>query len=98
VPEDHTLEMPVVIPGDPGGKEMPAAAEENNMQVVLSGMASESAAAQARRTSRMDHLSADSASMWTVAMTSPTVMAAMGFRVAQQSGGWPAASGTGTGQ
>jgi hypothetical protein len=36
--------------------------------------------------------------MWAVALTTPTVMAGMGFRVAQQSGGYPAKSGTGTGE
>jgi hypothetical protein len=30
-------------------------------------------------------------------MTTPTVFAGMGFRVAQQSQGWPASGGTGTG-
>lgn len=95
-PEDIDIGLPVDI-GGTGGTDMAASAEENIMQVVLSGMASESAAQQARRTSRMDQLAADSASMWSVHLTSPTILAAMGFRVAQQSAGWPASSGTGTG-
>ena len=79
------------------GESTMAAAEDNIMQTVLSGMAAEAAASQARRTSRMDQLTADSASMWAVALTTPTVMTGLGFRVAQQSAGYPANTGTGTG-
>ena len=64
---------------------------------ALSNLAAEQAAAAARRIARFDQLGADSAAMWGVALTTPTVMAGMGFRVAQQSGGYPASSGTGTG-
>ena len=64
---------------------------------ALSGMSAEVAAASTRRTMRADQLAADAGSMWAVALTSPTISAAMGFRVAQQSGGYPASSGTGTG-
>jgi len=72
-------------------------ADDAVMNAVMSGMAGEAAAAAARRVGRFDQLSADSASMWAVALTTPTVMAGLGFRVAQQSGGYPAQSGTGTG-
>jgi hypothetical protein len=89
------LELPVET-GE-GDEAMAAAAEENVMQAVLSGMAAEAAASQARRTARMDQLSADSASMWAAALTTPTVNMGLGFRVAQQSGGYPAKEGTGTG-
>jgi len=64
---------------------------------ALSNLAAEQAAAGARRINRADQLSGDSAAMWAVALTTPTVYAGMGFRVAQQSGGYPANSGTGTG-
>jgi hypothetical protein len=64
---------------------------------ALSGLAAEQTAASARRLNRADQLAADSASMWAVALTTPTVFAGMGFRVAQQSAGYPADSGTGTG-
>ena len=64
---------------------------------ALSNLAAEQAGAAARRITRADQLAADSAAMWAVALTTPTVMAGMGFRVAQQSGGYPASSGTGTG-
>ena len=43
-------------------------------------------AAAAMRVRRMDQLGADSASMWSVALTSPTVMAALGIRTATESG------------
>lgn len=94
MPEETTLEVPVA-----GLEEsaMAASVDENVMSAVLNGQAKDASAAESRRISRMDQLAADSAAMWTVAMTSPTIMAAMGFRVAQQSGGWPADKGTGTG-
>ncbi len=74
-----------------------ASAEENIMQAVLSGMAAEAAGAAATRTRRFDQLAEDSAAMWSIAATTPTVNMGMGFRTAQQSAGWPADTGTGTG-
>ncbi len=64
---------------------------------ALSGMSVEASAASTRRVGRFDQLGADSAAMWAVALTTPTVFAGMGFRVAQQSAGFPSSSGTGTG-
>lgn len=64
---------------------------------ALSGMTAEVAAASTRRTIRADQLAGDANAMWAVALTTPTVMAGMGFRVAQQSAGYPAQAGTGTG-
>ncbi len=93
--EEHTLEIPVLT-GE-GEDSMASQADEQVMGTVMTGMAGDSAAAASRRVARFDQLSADSASMWAVAMTTPTVLAGMGFRVAQQSGGYPAGSGTGTG-
>lgn len=65
---------------------------------ALSNLAAEQGAAGARRIVRADQLAADAAAMWAVALTTPTVFAGMGFRVAQQSAGYPSSSGTGTGQ
>lgn len=65
--------------------------------VTLTGMGQAGASQAATRITRADQLAADSASMWGTAMTTPTVMMGMGFRVAQQSGGYPADTGTGTG-
>lgn len=64
---------------------------------ALSNLAAEQAACSARRIARADQLAGDSAAMWAVALTTPTVFAGMGFRVAQQSAGYPANTGTGTG-
>jgi len=90
------LELPVLIPGE-GDETVATQADDAVMGAVMSGMASDAAASASRRTARFDQLSADSASMWSVALTTPTVLAGMGFRVAQQSGGYPAKEGTGTG-
>lgn len=92
--EEVTIEIPVVVPEK---ESVMASAEESVLQVALSGMAQEGAAASSRRTNRADQLAGDSAAMWSVALTTPTVFAGMGFRVAQQSGGYPADTGTGTG-
>lgn len=92
------LEIPVATGG--GVTEMAEAnsgAEPNVMQAILTGMATDAAAATSRRTIRADQLSADSGAMWGIHMTTPTIYAGMGFRTAQQSAGYPADSGTGTG-
>jgi len=52
-----------------------------------SGLANQGFAASAqRRTDAADQLASDSQRMWSIAMTSPTVMAAHGMRVANESG------------
>lgn len=56
--------------------------ESGNLQVALTAMANEFGAAAAMRTRRMDQLAEDSASMWAVALTSPTVLAGMGYQAA----------------
>lgn len=65
---------------------MAETAEAGNMQVAMTGMANEFGASAARRSSRADQLSGDSQAMWSIAMTTPTVNAAMGFRTATESG------------
>ena len=62
------------------------AAESNNMSVALTAMAQEFGAAAGRRVNQADQLSADSQRMWSIAMTSPTVMAAHGMRIASEAG------------
>jgi hypothetical protein len=64
---------------------------------ALTGLSAETAACSGRRIARADQLQGDADRMWAVHMTTPTVFAGMGFRVAQQSQGWPASGGTGTG-
>ena len=93
--------MPVdfVTPGDgqEGSTMAEALAEPGNLGVAhtamsnalanASGLANQGFAASAdRRTSRADQLSGDSQAMWAVALTSPTVMAGLGIRTAQESG------------
>lgn len=74
-----------------------AMGEEVNAQVAFtamanamanaSGLANQGFAASAqRRTDAADQLAGDSQRMWSIAMTSPTVMAAHGMRVANESG------------
>jgi hypothetical protein len=48
---------------------------------IITGLSQETAAASSSRTRRWDQLSEDSASMWAVALTSPTVFAAQGVRM-----------------
>lgn len=52
----------------------------------MTAMANEFGACAARRTQRFDQLGADAASMWAVALTSPTVSAGLGYRTAIESG------------
>lgn len=56
--------------------------EAGNQQVALTAMMNEFGAAAASRVRRYDQLGADAASMWAVALTSPTVMAGMGYQAA----------------
>lgn len=76
---------------------MAATADENVMVTVLSGMARAEAAAADTRIRGFDQLAVGTSAMWTQYLASPSILAAMGFRVAQQSSGYPAEKGTGTG-
>lgn len=73
------------------------AGEAVNAQVAFTAMANGMAnagslanqgfaASAHRRTDAADQLASDSQRMWSVAMTSPTVMAAHGMRVANEAG------------
>jgi|GEM_PF-4029976 len=97
---DDTLDIPVPGDGTEEGEEKMAEESVVDQSVhvaAITGLSAEASACSGRRISRADQLQGDADRMWAVAMTTPTVLAGMGFRVAQQSGGWPAASGTGTG-
>lgn len=48
---------------------------------IITGLSQEAVAASSSRTRRWDQLSQDTASMWAVALTSPTIMAAQGIRM-----------------
>jgi hypothetical protein len=91
---DDELEIP--IPGE-GDEAMASVVDDSVHVAAITGLSAETAAASGRRIARADQLQGDADRMWTVHMTTPTVMAGMGFRTAQQSAGWPADSGTGTG-
>ena len=90
---------PVDIPVSGEGDDDEMATEVNGgvMEAVMSGMAKAAAAQADIRIRRFDQLAGDTASMWVQYLASPSILAAMGFRVAQQSGGFPADTGTGTG-
>ncbi len=60
--------------------------DDGVLKVVLTGMAGGFGAANARRTERADQLSGDSQAMWSIAMTTPTVNAGMGYRTMVESG------------
>lgn len=56
------------------------------LNVALSTLAQEGAAASGRRQIAADQLASDSQRMWSIAMTTPTVNAGLGFRTATESG------------
>ena len=70
--EDETMAESAVDPG--------------LLNVALSGLATAAAAATDRRVSAADQLASDSQRMWSIAMTTPTVNAALGYRAATESG------------
>ena len=61
-------------------------AEQGNMSVAMTLLANGAASAADLRTRTADQLAADSQRMWSIAMTTPTVMAAHGMRVASEAG------------
>ncbi len=61
-------------------------AEQGNLTVAHTLMANGAAAAADRRTAAADQLASDSERMWSIAMTTPTVMAAKGMQIAEESG------------
>jgi hypothetical protein len=90
--------IPLEIPVETGGgPPVASVADDAVINVIVNGMAAAAASDAANRNKRFDQLAADSASMWGIHMTTPTIYAGMGFRVAQQSAGYPANTGTGTG-
>ena len=55
-------------------------------EAILNGLAGAFTAGAQRRTDEADQLASDSKRMWSVAFTTPTVMAAQGQRMVQESG------------
>jgi len=88
---DDTLELDHEGVPDNGGESDMAQdtgklAEDGNLAVAMTAMANEFGAAAARRVNGADQLASDSQRMWSIAMTTPTVMAGLGFRTATESG------------
>ena len=79
----------IPVPGEPRTEEGDVDMETENLKIALTSLGNEFGAAAARRVASADQLSSDSQRMWSVHMTTPTVMAGLGFRVAQQSEGYP---------
>jgi hypothetical protein len=71
-------------PGDPAMADQ--LAEPGNLAVAMTILSNGAAAGSNRRTDAADQLASDSQRMWSIAMTSPTVMAAHGMRVATEAG------------
>ena len=77
-----------------GEEEMPEQiAETGTVQIAITAMANhtvqttqEFSAAASSRVRRADQIALDSSSMWAIAMTSPTVMAAQGMKIASEAG------------
>ena len=86
--DDGDGAVDVLVPDGKGDKEVafPHTAEAGVMQVALSGMAGSFANAATRSNNAANQLASDSQRMWSIAMTSPTVMAAHGMRVASEAG------------
>lgn len=81
-PDDGTVQLGF---SNVKGEQM-SQTEQGNLTVALTAMANEAGAAAGRRLSAADQLSADSQRMWSIAMVSPTVMAAHGMRIASEAG------------
>ncbi len=64
----------------------PEYAELGAVQSLASNLIAEAQAAAQMRIRRADQLAMDSSSMWAVALTSPTISSAMGYRTAVESG------------
>ena len=60
--------------------------EVGNLTVAVTLMANGAAGASDRRTVAADQLAADSQRMWSIAMTSPTIMAAHAMQIAGEAG------------
>lgn len=85
-PDDGVVQIPIPTESE-GDSTMPeTGTETGNLTVALTAMANEAGAASGRRLSAADQLSSDSQRMWSIAMTSPTVMAAHGMRLASEAG------------
>ena len=65
---------------------MPSVVDDGILNAALSTFAGEHTASAARRLGAADQLASDSQRMWSIAMTTPTVNAGLGYRAATESG------------
>jgi len=88
------LEIPVgeqskedsMAAGDGLAGPTPQLAEPGNLAVAMSVLAQGAAGAADARMRAADQLGSDSQRMWSIAMTTPTVLAGLGYRAATESG------------
>jgi hypothetical protein len=71
-------------PGDTAMAEQ--LSEPGNLAVAMTILANGASAGSNRRTDAADQLASDSQRMWSIAMTTPTVMAGLGYRTATEAG------------
>ena len=71
---------------EPGNLSVAFTAMANGMGSSSAILSQAFAASAHRRTDMADQLAADSGRMWSIAMTTPTVNAALGFRTATEAG------------
>ena len=67
-------------------KTMASVVDDAIREAVIGGLAGAFTAGASRRTDRADQLSGDSQAMWSIAMTSPTIMAAAGIKTMSEAG------------
>jgi hypothetical protein len=68
---------------------MASLVDEGVQSSIITGLSQESVGASSSRLRRWDHLTQDAASLWSVAMTSPTIFASQGIRMLNGTPGTP---------
>ena len=76
------IDHPEQPPPSGGSDNVAAEANDAVVSVALSGMAAGYAAAAEARVRGFDQLAIDAKAMWSIHMTTPTVLAGMGFQAA----------------
>lgn len=65
---------------------MASLADDTVQATIITALSAAAGSAHERRVGRFDQLAGDSAAMWSVAMTTPTTNAALGYRTVVESG------------
>lgn len=79
----------VLTPGEPGQEDVMAEPSAGVSQLAADTLVAEASAASNRRIARADQLQGDSDRMWSVYMTTPSVLTGVGYRTLQQDTGYP---------